>query len=1033
MSRAARSDVGVDVGSTTVKLAAREGPDAPWTLRVARHHGRAREALAALIEGALPDELRVGVTGSGGGAIAARVGGRAVHEVTAALVAARARRPEVGTILDLGGQDAKLVIFADGDARRPLLTMNDRCAAGTGVTIDRCLTRLGLAPEDARALPYDPAAVESLSARCGVFAETDLVNLARRGVAPTALVSSLVDAIVRANLSVLARGVTPRPPVMLLGGPHAHLPALAAAWRAHLDALWRERDVAPGEVFVPDDAVFFPALGAALSATDHAPVRRVAFARGLRAEGAASAAPLDEPFAREAPVAVGRPAWPTRGASPSRYVLGVDAGSTVTKAVLLDDTRALRMSTRRASGDPAADARAILDAVRAALAPGASVDATAVTGYGAQWMAPLLGAEFELVETAAHALAARAVAPDAAMVCDVGGQDIKVLALAPDGSIRRFDVSSQCSAGIGMALETTARELGTPRDQYAIAAFAARRAPRFTDGCVVFLDADRVSLQRQGFAPEEILAGLARALPRVIWTQVARGVPTSLDGPVVLQGGVQHNAAAVRAQAEHVAARIPDARVVVHPYPDLAGALGAALHALTAARGVVRPRAQLAVLARAEAQDRCTLCENGCPRTTLVIDDAARGPRRVLVGNACDAGATQDPREGARIRRERAARVPDLYAWEAAALFRRDPAVPVLRAARRRVRVAIPRALAQYRAAPFFRAYLQGLGVAPRDVVFSPHTTASLWEEGSRHGATDPCFPVRLTLAHTHHLLRAGEDHRAPLDALFVPRVTRAVTSVRHCADCASCPVVAASPALVRAAFDEELSARGIRLLDPEVSLSEPARLRAQLFDAFAPLLEMTRDESDRAVTAAAAAVARFDAALQARGRRLLDASAGRGVVLVLARPYHADPGISHHVGAELQSLGYPTLGIRALPRDPSWLSALFAGELARGVIDDPWDIRDLLPESDNSGGAERLWAARVAARHGRIGVLDLSSFKCAQDAPTSAPITALLRDAATPHCALHDLDETRPRVSLRMRLRTFTHAMRERGLAPWT
>lgn len=1030
--------VGLDVGSTTVKLAVRREPRAPWTLRVARHHGRAREALLAMCEGLLPQAFALGATGSGAGALTQRVNGRHTHELSAALAAARALRSDVGTIIDLGGQDAKLVILSEGEGRGPLFTMNDRCAAGTGVTIDRCLARLGIAAELARGVRFQPAATEPLSARCGVFAETDLVNLARRGAAPAVLISSLADAIVRANLSVLVRGVTPRPPVLLLGGPHAHLPALVEAWRFHLCALWRERETPPGEVLVPDDAVFFSAIGAALVASELAPpdlARGAAFRRALRDESVEHSAPLDSPFAKGVEAPCDRPRWPTRSVEAKRFVLGVDAGSTVTKAVLLDEGHALRMSTRRPSGEPAEDARTILAEARAALAeiaPWAVIESAAVTGYGAPWMAPLLGADADLIETAAHALSARAVAPDAAMVCDVGGQDIKVLTLAPDGSIRDFDVSSQCSAGIGMALESTARELGTPRERYAERAFSALRAPRFTDGCVVFLDAERVSLQRHGFSPDEILAGLARALPRVVWSQVARGLPRSLNGAVVLQGGVQRNDAAVRAQVEHLVELIPGARVVVHPHPDLAGALGAALFALGRSPGA-RASVRLAVVASVEPHERCGLCESGCPRATLRIDSPC-GPRRLLVGNACDAGAVPSRREGARLRRARAAEVPDLYAWEGAALFRRDPSVSVLRPARRRVRVAIPRVLAQYRAAPLFRAYLEGLGVASRDVIFSPATNPTLWAEGSRHGSTDPCFPVRLVLAHTHHLLRSRRARAAALDALFVPRVTRAVTPVRHCADCASCPVVAASPALVKASFGDELDERGIRLIAPELSLAEPTRLREQLYEAFGELLDVTRDDSDRALVGAAAALARFESDLQFRGRQLLDACGeGRGLALVIARPYHADPGISHHVGAELQSLGYPSIGIRALPRDPAWLSSRFADELGRGVIADPFDLRDILPESDNSGGAERVWAARVAARHRSFGVIDLSSFKCAQDAPTAAPIASILRGAGTVHCALHDLDETRPRVSLRVRLRTFAHAMRERGLAPWT
>ncbi len=1053
-------DVGLDVGSTTVKIAVRIGPQGPWATRAARHHGRPAEAVLGLCDAMLPEAFRLRVTGSSAPLVATPCGAETVHEVAAAMGAARALHPEVATLIDLGGQDAKLVLLdrdgAGAHPCRPVFVMNDRCAAGTGVTLDRCLGRLGVSFAAARGMPYRPDATAALSARCGVFAETDLVNLARRGVAPEVLVSSLVDAIVQANLAVLARGLTPRPPVLLLGGPHAHLPALTEAWRRRLGELWQERGVAPGLVLVPDEALYFPALGAALGAAGtpcRAPSQRPAVLRALGRPLDPPSSARDVPFASTLHAQIERPAWPEGsrtdrplGAGPAGgFVLGIDAGSTVTKAVLLDAERTVHMTSRRASGDPVVDARGILDEARGALDrvdPAAFLQATVVTGYGAAWMAPLVGADAEVVETVAHTLSARVVAPEADLVCDVGGQDIKVLSLDPDGALLRFEVSSRCNAGIGLALESTSRELGIRREAFSAQAFEATRAPWFGDACVVFLDADRVSFQRQGFTPQEILAGLARALPRIVWTQVVRGAPiASLGRVLVLQGGVQHNEAAVWAQAEHIAAEAPEVRIVVHPLPDLAGALGAALHGLAGVaqtRGAptqpsrpTRPARRAVSLAQATTReaDPCTLCENRCPRTRIDVPAPLDGRTTTLVGQGCPAGDADDPAEGAPLRRALDHAVPDLYSAEATSLFRVDAAVQALAAPRHRVRIAIPRVLALYRAAPLLRAYLQGLGVAPRDIRFSPPTDATLWRRGAHHGATDPCFPTRVVLAHVHRLLAEG-----PWDVLFVPRVTHAPTPVRHGPGSASCPVVAASPAIVQAAFGRTLTARGITLLDPELCLTQPTLLAAQLYEAFGPRLGVTRTLSDQALEQGAQAAARYDHALRTKARAVLDATrGGRGAVLVLGRPYHVDPGISHHLGVELQNLGFPSLSLRALPREEGWLAGLLADDLARGAIADPFDIRDLHPDCDNSGSAERLWGARVATRHGALGLVDLSSFKCAQDAPTSLPIARLVRETQTPFCALHDLDETRPRTSLRLALRTFAHSMRQRGLAPWT
>jgi predicted nucleotide-binding protein (sugar kinase/HSP70/actin superfamily) len=402
------------------------------------------------------------------------------------------------------------------------------------------------------------------------------------------------------------------------------------------------------------------------------------------------------------------------------------------------------------------------------------------------------------------------------------------------------------------------------------------------------------------------------------------------------------------------------------------------------------------------------------------VDTGAAAPAVHVTGHACAEGAAPAPapapgapRAVARRKRRRA---PNLLADEVRLLFGAGPPVAPRHRPPRRLRLGVPRTLAMYRAAPFFRAYLETAGVAPGDVVFSPVTSPALWRAGARHGVSDPCFPVKVSLAHVHHLLHRVHDRGRPLDAILVPHVTHALTPVTGVRDTASCPVVAASPGLVRASLGEELARRGVAILDPVVTMTRPALLAQQMFDAFAPLLGLSRDDSDAAVAAGAAAMRRVDDTLGAAARAVLDeieATPGRGAVLVLARPYHADPGLNHRVGEELQALGYPVFGCRAVPRDA------------------PADLGDLAPDCVNSGAAERLWAARFAARHGRLGVVDLSSFKCGQDAPVHAVVRELLDGAGVVTCALHDLDETRPVTSLRLRLRTFAQALAARGLGP--
>jgi len=1065
------SRLGLDAGSTTVKVVLwRDGV----VVRSAylRHHGDPLRAAPHAISEVAPSPLAVRpfLTGSAARLFAARWHAPIVHEVSAVAGAASRRYPRARTIVELGGQDAKLVMIEPdpaGGSPRAHMTMNDRCAAGTGVTIDRCLLRLDMSPERAASVTFDPSCVRPLSAKCGVFAETDLVNLARAGAPHEVLVASLADAIVAQNLAVLARGATPRPLVLLLGGPHVYLPAIAAAWRYRLAALWRASgartpDVSGAcdkhdasdepDVVVPADALLFAAIGACeVGAARHpdtpaVSTRELADALDGPRELAADVR-LDTPLVED-PTQPRLHAVHRRHAPRVPYLVGIDAGSTACKAVVTTLDGELLAARGRRSVDPVGDARELLVELERALGSAPlEPRAIGVTGYAGGVLAPTLGgAVHEVLETVAHARAARAAEPGVDVVCDVGGQDIKVLALDGSGAIRDFRLSSQCSAGIGMVLEATARELDVPLDTYAERALAATRAPWFGDACVVFLDANRITFQRQGFSPDEILAGLARALPRVIWTQVMNGAhPASLGRTFVLQGGVQRNHAAVLAQREWLASAVPGARVVVHPHAAEAGALGAALaagDALAAGTIAVRPPRALGAAAqvdvRSDESTRCGLCPNRCPRVFVSVpgETATAPPAIHVTGHACAEGAVAVPPRGASrgVARRKRRRAPNLIAEEVKLLFSVGAPAAARHRPPRRLRIGIPRTLAMYRAAPFFRGYLETAGVDGADIVFSPVTSPALWREGAHHGISDPCFPVKVTLAHVHHLLHRVHDRGRPLDLLLVPHVSHALTPVTHVRDSASCPVVAASPGLVRASMSEELARRGVAIVDPLITLTRPDLLRDQMFDAFAPLLGLSRDTSDAAVAAGTAAMRAIEDVLGAATREVLDEldrTPGRGAVLVLARPYHADPGLNHRLGEELQALGYPVFGCRAIPRDADYLGRLFHAELAAGVIADPFDVRDLAPEIVNSGAAERLWAARFAARHGRLGVIDLSSFKCGQDAPMYGPVRDILDAAGVVTCSLHDLDETRPVASLRLRLRTFAHALAARGLAP--
>ena len=1041
--------IGLDAGSTTVKVVANVGGEIVHR-SYRRHHGRCFEVAETMLgeaEAATGSKASRIVTGSAASAFAERLGAGYVHEVHAVAAAVRARFPRARTVIELGGQDAKMIHLeprvsdSDDEALAFTSEMNERCAAGTGATLDRCLYRLGLSEHELTDFQLTEDEVPAVSAKCGVFAETDLVNLVKAGVPVARAVAALLDAIVRGNLAVLARGRPLAPPVILLGGPHAFIPALAEVWRRHLGSRWRSRGLpepGPGDVVVPSDAAYFAAAGALCAAKA---VERVAAARSgqSHARRRLSMTSTSTP-SRKVRAGLGRdgvdgerelhrprpPSLAARGETP--LALGIDAGSTTVKAVVLEPGGAVRARVyRQATKGPLEDAQEVLAALAAELGSAASrIEAFGVTGYAADVLGPVLGADAAPVETLAHARAARHYVPDADVVCDVGGQDIKVLVLGKRG-VECFFLSNQCAAGNGVLLEATARDLGVDVQRYAEVAFEAGRAPELTVGCAVFLDTERVTCQRDGFTPAEILAGMAAVLPRNIWENVVAAPSLAALGRVfVLSGGVQRNRAAVKAQLDYILQRHPEARVVLHPHPGEAGAIGAALIAREQRRssgsrfvGVARALA-LRFASRNDESTRCRSCPSACPRTIVDASGEAERPIRFVTGFACERGAVlrTDARKSPSPRGNVDAR--NLLRVEASRLFRPARQTPEVSAAGRDVRIAIPRVLSMYRSAPFFLHYFEAIGVPRRNIVVGEMTSEALWRRAAGRGTVDACFPVKVTQAHVADLL-ARRSIR-PFDVLFFPVLTHAVTAVTGCADTASCPVVAGTPLVTRAAFGCDASGRlpdGTRLVTPVLRLTDPIQLREGLLRAVREIVPaLTEAEHDLALAEGRAGQRAFEASLEQDGARAIARARARRhtAIVLLARPYHADPGIHHDIGCELRALGRTTMSIRALPKSPSVLRELGSCSSLDVEAEGAW--------LTNSGDGEKVAAARIVASHPYLAAIEISSFKCGQDASLYGAIADAARTGGKPFLALHDLDETRPVGSLRLRLRTFLDAL---------
>ena len=1101
--------LGIDIGSTTVKYVLCDEAFEIVAKAYTPHDTKQAHTLLRLLEELAtqhPDLYKqinkVYITGSGASRIAPTINARFVQEVNAVVLAVEHYHPDVNAVIELGGQDAKIIHFKAGeDGKKTVSTsMNDKCASGTGATIEKCTMKVGLEQEEVQKLTFETDKLHHVAAKCGVFAETDIVNLVKTSVPSNEIMNSLADAIVMQNLTVLTRGNTLMPNVLLLGGPNTYLPFLQECWRMRIAQTWDERGVVYDAdrldelILVPDNAQYYAAFGAVVFGEGEANHDK-SFNGTLQLKtlvdsgGVQNSDNNDTPLVRspeELEAFKARytipPFEPLKLTQKTECYLGIDGGSTSSKAVLVNAQGELILKVYQLSkGNPIQDTVELLQKIQEADPHGYyDIRGLGTTGYAADVLEGALKADTNIIETIAHMKSAQSVyGKDIDIICDIGGQDIKVLFME-NGMMKNFRLSNQCSAGNGTLLQSMSKQFGVKVEEFADVAFSATQAPRFNYGCAVFLDTDRVNFQKEGYTKEELFAGIAKVLPKNVWQYVVQAPNLAAFGKhFVLQGGTQYNLAALKAQVDYIKELVPDARVDVHPYPGEAGAFGAAIEA----RDVVKERGygtfvglqealQLTFTSRTDESTRCHFCPMDCSRTFIDTQTPNSDTVRYIAGFACESGTVESPQALKLLQNERKALqkdTPNLVKKESKALFASsyllderpteqtpittqtvrttlggwgptlrksvtrafEPSSPEVMAMRQKVRIAIPKVLNLYSTAPFIRAYLEALGVAPAHIQFSSFTNEDMYLEGAKYGSVDSCFPAKVAQSHVYALLFGKRFSKVAFDYLWFPAVRTLPGFISSTMGQTACPIITGTPRVVYSAFTKEqdlFKGRGIDYIDDTLSFDDLPLLEQELFDTWHPRLQLTADENAWAVKQAWRALHANDHAIQAEGKALLqEAQANNEVVLLLlGRPYHSDPGINHEVLDEFQSLGYKTLSMRAIPRDPDSLAPYFDSEQEAGYIQDYFDVRDVWPENYSTNSAQKVWAAKFAARHPHIAVLDLSSFKCGHDAPTYAIIDKILGASRTPHLTLHDIDANKPGGSIKIRVKTFAYTLEQ-------
>jgi predicted CoA-substrate-specific enzyme activase len=688
---------GIDVGSTTVKAVLVADGEMLWQ-DYRRHDTRHAETVLDFLNrmetqcAFRPGHDRILCTGSGAGFIAPLLGAKLIQEVVSVAAAVEKLHPDVRFVSEIGGEDMKTIFFtSSGQATSKQVYMQSACSGGTGTFIEKTARKLQIGSEQLARMHYTGLVRHKVSSKCGIFAEADANTLVKAGVASEEIIASLFDAVVCQNLATLTKGNTPAPHVLLLGGPNLFFQGLQEAWRYHLKKLWAERhlplpvDRDPDElIHIPGQALYYASLGCVIigssdSAADatYAGTDRLQWwlAHGqheLKAkEGSLGLVRSEEELRQFLNQYGGRNRYLGPAASSSRagapshdpgqnVIVGCDFGSTTAKAVVLGQDSELLFSCYALSqGNPIEDAKELMRQIRHAGHD--RITALALTGYGKDLLVDILGADLAVVETVAHAQAALHFFPDADVICDVGGCDVKVMILG-QGTVADFRLNSQCSSGNGAFLQGIAERYGIPLESYAERAFSAKAMPTLAMGCGVFLQSDIVNQQRKGWSADEIMASLAAVLPVNVWVYAGQLQNLRAIGrKFVLQGGTHLNLAVVKAQVDFIKGKVPDAEIVIHPYSGEAGAIGAALCARERLQTGASSRfrgfeAVESLVYRSTTSDKtvCRWCSCNCKRTFIDVQlpgaagrpwskvPVEEGWQRVITGNSCLKGLMED-------------------------------------------------------------------------------------------------------------------------------------------------------------------------------------------------------------------------------------------------------------------------------------------------------------------------------------------------------------------------------------------------------
>ena len=967
--------IGIDIGSTTVKVVVLDEQNKLLFRSYERHYSKTRERACETlksISGQLSGQrVKLVITGSAGLGVAKAAGLDFVQEVYATAAAVNTYIPDTDAVIELGGEDAKIIFFGGALEER----MNGSCAGGTGAFIDQMATLMNVSVNELDSLSLKHEKIYPIASRCGVFAKSDIQPILNQGGRKEDVAASIFQAVVDQTVAGLTQGRELKGKIVFLGGPLHFLMGLRQRF---VETLKLDGEHA---VF-PEDGDCFAAMGAALCATDYEPVpfedalKRLEESRETNTS-ADTMPPLFDTQEEYDAFLVRHNASRPPEADIHTYAgpawLGMDAGSTTTKLALITADGGLLYTYYHSNlGNPVSIVLEQLKKIYELCGDRIQIKGAAVTGYGEDLIKNAFSCDLGLVETVAHYKAAAHFNPDVDFIIDIGGQDMKCFKIR-NGAVDSIMLNEACSSGCGSFIETFAKALGSNIADFSKMGLFAKKPVNLGSRCTVFMNSSVKQAQKDGASVEDISAGLSISIVKnAIYKVIRAASADDLGQHIVVQGGTFLNDAVLRSFERELGREVTR--------PTIAGIMGAFGAALAARdlhlekSGILNAKA-LEKFTHVAKPATCGLCTNHCSLTVNTFD----GGRRFISGNRCSRPLGEEPHH-----------LPDLMRYK----------YQKLRALHgkgegdgSRGRIGIPFGLNMYENLPFWFTFFTKLNF---EVVLSPESSRKLYLKGQRTIPSDTvCYPAKLLHGHVEALVEAG------VDAVWYPCMSynndEGIGDNHY-----NCPVVAYYPELIAANVP---SLKQTRFLDPYVGLWRHKDFGKRIAQLMHQEFGIPKKESAAAARAAYEAYEAYVHDVRATGKEYIDyaRSHGLNIIVVCGRPYHIDPEINHGINDLITSFGFVLVTEDAL----SYLE----GYAPRKVLNQ-WTFQSRMYN-----------AARYVCTQPDMQVVQLVSFGCGTDAITTDEMRSILEDGDKLYTQLK-IDDISNLGAVKIRIRSLMAAI---------